>query len=199
MTTITTPPAAPSISPATLTKQVLLDTGRHYFVRNNTHRPLTLPDGETPLLRYARIEYDVGPGEEVAVPFPVIALYFGDPRSQNIVVEAEDSLGVHRVPTRESELLRLSVFYGIYQQGVKQLHAHIPDVSIFTLDHIEIIPPCFDPKGEHVYGFKKSLHKNDDIATIISDLQDQIDSLKSREDARADNDGELVEDVPRMP
>lgn len=183
--------------------ELILDTGMHYKIRNNTDTRLTTGDNKTALLRYNRIAYECGPGQEVIVPWPVIALYFGDPRSKNkVIVEATDSQGAHMVPAREEELLRLSVFYGVYEQGVDILAAHIPDVTITTLDGIEIVPPCFDPDNTYSYGFERNLQKSGDVKTLIDDLQRQIDSLKERDNRildQGDNDQELQIDTPRIP
>lgn len=185
------------------TSETILDTGMHYKIRNNTESRLTTGDGKTDLLRWNKIAYRCESGEEVIVPWPVIALYFGDPRSQHgKLVEATDSQGIHMVPTRGNELLRLSVFYGAYEQNVDVLASTIPDVTIRTLDDIEIIPPCFDPDGDYVYGFQRNMQKSGDVATLIGDLQSQIDSLKAAQavrDQHGDNDGELPEDTPRIP
>lgn len=180
---------------------VTLDTGQFYIVRNNTDSRLTTgPNGRLPLLRWDRVAYDCGPHQEVIVPWPVIALYFGDPRSQDgKQVEAEDSRGKHLVPPRGNELNRLSVFYGVYEDGVDRLAEVVPDVTIMTLDRVEVIPPCFDPDGTHVYGFERSTSKPQDVASIITDLQDQIDALKvsqSSMEIHGANDGELIEDIP---
>lgn len=184
------------------TSELILDTGMQYFVQNNTESRLVVGDGRTDLLRWNKIAYRCEPGEKVIVPWPVIPLYFGDPRSQHgKLVKATDSQGEHVVPTRGDELLRLSVFYGTYEQNVDYLANVVPDVTITTLDGIEIIPPCFDPDGDHVYGYQRSMQKSTDVATLIESLQDQIDSLKERESQReihGDNDGELPEDNPRM-
>ncbi len=179
----------------------VLDTGQHYFVQNNTEERLTLPDGRTDLLRWARVAYRCEAGEKVIVPWPVIALYFGDPRSQmDKIVQAEDSQGEHQVPMRVAELLRLSVFWGVYEQGVDAIAAMIPDVTISTLTGIEIIPPCFDPYGEHIYGHKRSMQKSSDIATLMGQMQEELDELRRNYDsiqvAGQDNDGPLPIDNP---
>ena len=183
--------------------EVILDTGLQYYVRNNTDTALTLPDNRTPLLRYNKVAYRCDPGEKAIVPWPVIALYFGDPRSQHDkIVEAEDSQGKHRVPSRGAELLRLSVFYGTYEHNLDVLSQVVPDVTITTLDGVEIVPPVFDPDGDYVYGYQRSMQKSTDVATLIDDMQNQIDALKAAQAMRqihGDNDGELPEDNPRMP
>lgn len=178
----------------------ILDTGQHYFVRNNTNKRLTLPDGRTDFLRYARVAYRCEAGEETIVPWAVIALYFGDPRSQmDKIVKAEDSQGEHQVPMRPAELLRLSVFYGVYEQGVDAIAAMVPDVTIKTLTGVEIIPPVFDPYCEHVYGFQRSMQKSNDVATLMADMQSQLDEMRARYDTinvnGQDNDAAIPVDT----
>lgn len=181
----------------------VLDTGQHYFIRNNTNKRLTLPDGRTDFLRYARIAYRCEAGEETIVPWAVIALYFGDPRSQmDKIHKAEDSQGEHMVPMRPAELLRLSVFYGVYEQGVDAIASMVPDVTIKTLTGIEIVPPVFDPYCEHVYGFQRSMQKSQDVVTIMEDMQAQLDEMRARYDSinvnGQDNDGVIPVDTGQI-
>jgi hypothetical protein len=189
---------------------VILDTGLQYYVENHSDERLTTGDRKTDLLRYNRVTYRCDAGEKAIVPWEVIALYFGDPRSQvDKIVEAEDSQGKHLVPPRGNELLRLSVFYGVYEQGVDALAGTVPNVRITTLQGVEIVPPCFDPDNEYVYGYQKSMQKSGDVATLLANLeegqaamQEQIDVLratKSSQEQHGDNDGDLPEDNPGMP
>lgn len=179
---------------------VILDTGLQYYVENHSSTRLTTGDNKTDLLRYNRVVYRCEPGEKVIVPWPVIALYFGDPRSQmDKIVEAEDSQGKHRVPSRGSELLRLSVYYGVYEQGVDVISQVVPNVRITNLAGVEIVPPCFDPDCEYTYGFQKSVQNTGDVATLITNLQEQIDALKVAQHSmqlHGDNDGQIPEDNP---
>lgn len=181
----------------------ILDTGMHYKVRNNTDQRLTTGDGRTDLLRWNKIAYRCDPGDEVIVPWAVIALYFGDPRSQHgKTLKAEDSQGEHTVPSRGNELLRLSVFYGTYEHNVDVLSSMIPDVTILTLDDVEIIPPCFDPEGNHIYGFQRSTQQTQDVALMLEELRDQQKALEARLEEmqrNGDNDGELPRDEPKGP
>jgi hypothetical protein len=182
---------------------VVIDTGLMYRIRNNTDSRLTTGDGKTALLRWDRIAYECDSGQETIVPWPVIALYFGDPRSKHgVVAEATDSRGTHMVPARGDELLRLSVFYGSYEHNVDVLAGVIPDVTIMTLDGMEIVPPCFDPDGNTVYGYERNLQKSGDVATLLANAQAQVDALKARLDkleTQGDNDGEIPTDNPQIP
>lgn len=181
-----------------------LDSGKMYFIRNNTEKPLTLPDGRTPLLRYARIPYPVEPREQELVPFDVISLYFGDPRSRNgIIQKYKDSRGEGMIQSREAELGRISVFWGVYEQGVDTLISVVPDVSITTLDGKEIVPPCFDPYSTYTYGFEKpAIDSQSGVATRMEAMQEEMDKLKEMMAAMAaggDNDADIPEDLPTFP
>jgi hypothetical protein len=78
----------------------------------------------------------------------------------------------------------------------------VPDVTITTLTGVEVIPPCFDPYGEHIYGFQRSMQKSSDIATLMGQMQDELDELRSRYDSiqvlGQDNDGAIPEDTPGL-
>jgi hypothetical protein len=181
-----------------------LDSGKMYFLQNNTDKPLTLPDGRTPLLRYARIPYPCGPHEKVIVPFDIISLLFGDPRSRNGMIQKfQDSKGTGMIQSREAELMRISVFWGVYEDGVGNLANVVPDITISTLEGQEIVPACFDPYGEYSYGFDKDTSQTQQgAAATIATMQDQIDLLQRQMNALAeqgDNDEEIPEDLPFLP
>jgi hypothetical protein len=181
-----------------------LDSGKQYYIRNNTDRPLTLPDGRTPLLRYARIPYPVASHQQEIIPFDVIALYFGDPRSRNGMVQKYvDSRGEGFIQSREAELGRIAVFWGVYEQGVDSLMSVVPDVTISTLQGQEIVPPCFDPYGEYSYGFDKGpVDTQQGAAAQLSSMQEQMDQLRAQMEALSaggDNDQDIPEDLPTMP
>lgn len=193
-------------NPSLLIKPAItLDSGRQYLIRNNTHAPLTLPDNRTPLLRYARIDYPLASGEETIVPFDVVVLYFGDPRSRNGMNQKfMDSRGEGTIPSREAELARIAVFWGVYEDGIDTLANVVPDVTISTLDGTEIVPPPFDPFGDHVYGFEKNTDTTQSgVAATIESMQAQIDQLQDMQSAMLDrgqdNDADVEEDLPTTP
>lgn len=182
-----------------------IDSGGNFFIRNNTDRQLTQPDGRTPFLRYARLDYPLSPGERVIVPFSVVALYFGDPRSRNGMIQKfKDSQGEGVIPTREAELGRIAVYYGVYEDGIVNLPNVVPDISIFTLDEVEIVPPCFDPYGDNIYGFQKNMDQTQGgVAATMESLQAQMDQLRSMQESMLargqDNDADVEEDLPGTP
>jgi hypothetical protein len=97
----------------------------------------------------------------------------------------------------------------VYEDGVGSLPLVVPDVTITTLEGVEIIPPCFDPEGEFVYGFQRNMQRSDDVATLIEQMQEdhaqmqrQIDALKTQQAARevnGNNDAAIPEDNPQVP
>lgn len=193
-------------TPSLLTKpSITLDSGKQYWVQNNTPDALTLPDGRTPLFRYARIDYPLAPGEKTIVPFDIISLYFGDPRSRNGMIQKfMDSRGEGVIPTREAELGRIAVFWGVYEDGVDRLANVCPDVTFSTLEGFDIVPPCFDPFGDHVYGFEKNTDTTQSgVAATIESMQTQIDQLMAMQSAMSDrgqdNDVDVEEDLPTTP
>jgi hypothetical protein len=62
------------------------------------------------------------PGMAAIVPFDVVRLYFGDPRTTpGAKRKVRDSLGEYEIPGREIEIERLANMYGLYQQGMADL------------------------------------------------------------------------------
>lgn len=178
-----------------------IDSGKMMFIQNNTLKPLTHPNGRSPLLKYARIPYPLGPGEKEIVPFDLIALYFGDPRSRNGMVQKfKDSRGSGMIQSREAELSRISVLWAVYEQGVDTLAQVVPDITISSLQGEEIIPPCFDPYGEHSYGFEQGpIDTQQGAAAQLVALQEQMDQMKQMMEALqngGDNDEVIPEDLP---
>jgi hypothetical protein len=181
-----------------------LDSGKMMFIQNNTSAPLFLPDGRTPLLRYGGIFYPLASGEKDIVPFALISLLFGDPRSRpGLVQKYKDSTGEGFIQSREAELDRISVFWGVYEQGIADIGNVVPDVTITTLQNQEVIPPCFDPHGDVQYGFEKGdIDTQAGAAGQLAQMQEQMDQLRAEMEAmrqRGDNDADVEEDLPTHP
>jgi hypothetical protein len=143
-------------------------------------------------------------GESRFVPFDVIRVYFGDPRS---IVSAgqrfEDRKGkVGDIAPRPEEIRRLSVLYGLYSTDAQRLSDVVPDVSITTADNTEVFTPAADPNGLHVYGHITDSRETFDVATTIEQMKMQIRMLEEQQKANEkkgdDNSGADVEiDAPR--
>lgn len=205
-----------------LTPQVIIDSGEYYYVENlNESIPLRF--------QWDKRKYVVASGEKKLVPFDIIALWFGDPRSKvGVIQNFHDSTGPGQVPERIAEVKRLCVRYGVYEQGMDDikeamlqenrrladvqkntiqrilpLKMEMLNVRVYAISGAEIICPLFDHQGIHQYGFNLDEEKSDDIVTIIDRMQRQIDDLKERQvvlDENGDNDEEgITYDNPGIP
>jgi hypothetical protein len=143
------------------------------------------------------------PGAVKLVPFDLVRLFWGDPRSVpgagQFVEDRRGNSG--NVAPREEETRRLSVFYGLYDTDSAKVHLIVPDVTIETAEHLEVITPATDPLGEHIYGHIAPSAENHDVATQIAQMKMQIKLLethqKELERRGDDNSGaDVKDDVP---
>jgi hypothetical protein len=124
-------------------------------------------------------------GAEKLVPFDLVRVYFGDPRS---VVGKQQRVETRRgevgdVPPRDHEIRRLAVLYGIYDVDAAHLAEMVPDVAIYTAEGDEVFCPATDPYGEHVYGVIAPSEPNHDLATNIEKMKAQIKMLEDQQNA----------------
>jgi len=138
-------------------------------------------------------------GEAKLVPFDVVRVYFGDPRSvSGTFGRTESKKGViGDIPPREQELRRLAVLYGLYDTHIEWLDRAVPNVTITTADDTEVICPASDPDGKHIYGYAHESAEVHDVATQLSKMREQIKLLeqqaKAQEKRGVVNDGADVE------
>jgi hypothetical protein len=189
----------------TIAQPTSIDSGAMYMVTNLSDNPLPFP------LKWARIDYTPAPHMTKMVPFDVVALFFGDPRSRpGVKQKFQDSTGAGEIPTREEEVARLSVRYGVYEQGMQDIVGHAtaiakegrghypPDCSIKTLAQEEVIPPLYDPQGEFTYTFTPQKQESNDPATLFNQLQKQINTLQDAQErlSRQQQQDDVVADEP---
>lgn len=197
---------------------LVIDSADMFYVENHsTENNVTFG--------WANRMYTIGPMKKRLVPFDVICLYFGDPRSQvGQIVPFTDSTGSGHVPERYSEVKRLCVRYGVYEQGMDDikgswdienarliadnkpaLRGEAFDCIITTETGEVIIPPLFDHEGtESNVGFNIGDQSSDDVATVLNNLRNRIDQLETQKDALEDrggaNDDEGIDfDNPDLP
>ena len=137
-------------------------------------------------------------GHSRLVPFDLVRLYFGDPRSvMSKFGRTEDRNGIGDIPPREQEIRRLSALYGLYDTNAGQLADAVPDVTITTGDDVEIICPATDPNGKHIYGYEHDEAEVHDVATQLSKMREQMKmmerQLAEQEKKGGKNDGADVE------
>jgi hypothetical protein len=126
-------------------------------------------------------------GEERFVPFDIVRVYFGDPRSIMTGGQRfEDRKGnPGDIAPRPEETRRLGVLYGVYDTDADKVRDIVPLVDIHTADGTEIVCPATDPEGLHVFGHIANQEENYDLATTIEQLKMQVRML---EDAQRAND-----------
>jgi hypothetical protein len=125
-------------------------------------------------------------GSAKLVPFDVVRLFFGDPRSvPGVQGRTEDKSGIGDIPPREHEIRRLAALYGLYEVNASLLPLAVPDVTITTGEDIEVICPATDPDGKHVYGYEATTAEVHDVATQLSKMREQIKMLELQAAAEA--------------
>lgn len=138
-------------------------------------------------------------GEQRYVPFDVIRVYFGDPRSIMTGPQRfEDRRGnVGDIAPRPEETRRLSVLYGVYDTDAARVHEVVPDVLIMNAEDVPIFCPATDPSGLHVYGHLSESNESHDLATQLEQMKMQTrlleERIKAQEQKGHDNTGSDVE------
>ncbi len=137
------------------------------------------------------------------VPFDLVRIYFGDPRSvPGQFGRTESRKGqIGDIPPREQEIRRLSVLYGLYDTNTGLIAQAVPQVTITTADDIEVFCPATDPEGTHIYGYAKDSAAVHDPATRFAQLESEMRLVRQQLDAERGkgvaNDGaDVAEDGP---
>jgi hypothetical protein len=188
--------------------KVVLDSGDVLRVLNDD----TVPFVGT----YAGRTYEIAPKQTALVPFGMVCLYWGDPRSRpQVVGRFNDSFEKGSIPKREKEINRLGVKYGVYTQDIELLNAdewpanhqnagepkgRPVRVKVQTENGAPVIPACFDTKGERVYGAvrKDSEDLNDEVL-YRQHLENELDAIKERLRQIAPTEADDAEvDVPNV-
>jgi hypothetical protein len=170
---------------------VPIDTGDIYRLRNDS-KDQTLQIPAT--LTYKA--YTVPPGKTALVPFEVIRVWWGDPRSKpQIYTKFQDSKERGLVNKREDEIRRLGVLYGNYCTDVNTLLD--PDyprgspfygetkvcphpVSVQTEAGDTVVPACFDRTGENIYpAVNTSTEELTDEVAYRDYLERRLDEMKA--------------------
>lgn len=182
--------------------QLVIEPDQQFILTNN--------GTENRTFTYAHKKYVVEAGSHKVVPFDVIRLYFGDPRSVTGIeqrYEDPDGNPNARIGKREKEIDRLVVQYGLYPGAESSLPNHplIRDFVVETLDRVEIFCPAVDPDGQISYAHREATNSVQDTATLLAQMQRKqeqqqalIDQLMGSQ-TEAPDDDELVPDRPRFP
>jgi hypothetical protein len=144
-----------------------LESGEIVRAINHGTQPVTLT--------YGGRDYVVHPNKESAVPFDAMVLWFGDPRSMNIIRSYKDSHDIYTwVPDRETEVRRLRIKWGITTGPTNTIPLHIP-IRFSEFDGTPIITVVDDPDGDNINVMPQTV-------TEVELLRNQIVALTSRLD-----------------
>ena len=166
------------------------------------HIDLELVEGPLPAGKFVWDGEDylggLEPGKAKLVPFDLVRLFFGDPRSvPGVQGRTEDKRGIGDIPPREHEIRRLAALYGLYEVNAARLPEAVPDVTITNGDDIEIVTPATDPEGKHAYGYDRDSAEVHDPASRFAALEAEMRLVKQQLEAEAKrpakNDGADVE------
>lgn len=124
--------------------------------------------------------YKLEPGKDQFVPFECATLWFGDPRSTNLVQSAVNDKGIRSfIPDRESEVRRLRVKYGNQGGDERYVQVH-PFVEVYDVEGNRINTVLDDPDGETINVATPTVADNRDLQSLIERQQKQIDFLLSK-------------------
>ena len=103
---------------------------------------------KTVTFKLPRQKFIIEPGQIAFVPFNLVRIYFGDPRSiAGTRRMFDDSTGKGTIPSRELEVTRLKTLYGVYGEDTLKLEDVAPKITIKTTTGREILPPLYDRDG----------------------------------------------------
>jgi hypothetical protein len=189
-----------------MASRTVLDSGDSLRLRNEH----PTEDLIVPLNKKA---YRVAPGEVAIVPFELVRVYWGDPRSrEGIYTKFSDSKETGYVNKREDEISRLGNLYGSFAGDVDELcdpewpatdsrYGKIPKltpwpISVQTLEGKSVLPPCFDKSGEQVYGaVMVETEDLNDAATYRRHLENRLDDIQGELRRVAGHDQETDDEV----
>jgi hypothetical protein len=168
----------------------------------------------------ANKNYAVGAGQTVYVPFDLIKLYFGDPRSGLMERSYKDEQGnrVH-IPSREREVSRLTIMHGVPQKhNDLRAKAEKDGVALPPLPTLEELAPKVrivdgsghdikhviqDPLGREAVEPVSTLDSPEAIKAEVARQRQVLERLEAAQQAIDDaptGDGEEVtEDTPDLP
>lgn len=156
----------------TLTQPPLLTLGDFCELHNRDDHTLQFSWNSKP--------YRVDPGHKIMVPFELVKLYFGDPRSTAAMSSQRDLNGViHWLPDRASEIRRLRCLYD-NQAGDEGSVYGFPKVEIFDINGERVLTVLDDPTGETVTPATRSVSEDNEILGLVRKQQQTIDMLMQR-------------------
>lgn len=174
---------------------------------------LTNEGDKTITFHMPRRKFILQPGQVAFVPFDLVRIYFGDPRSiPGSRRMFEDSSGKGTVTAREKEVDRLKTLYGVYGENIKTedgkygkpgekitLEDVVPKVTIKRPTGLEIFTPAFDRDGtkSSAYGPQTVLDLSnvETLEAIVAKHEAEMMELKKLLQHRKENGPSDEDDV----
>lgn len=136
---------------------------------------------EYPLrVKWDSVEYWLHPGVATFIPTPAAWLFFGDPRSTDVIQAVKDVKGqVAYIPDRASEVRRLRIKYGAGIEGDESNFdtINIPSVTVTTVNDDPIVTVLDDPTGRSVTPVVQTQTSDDALRALIAEQARQIQAL----------------------
>jgi hypothetical protein len=177
------------------------------LVTNETNEPFTR--------RYAGRMYGFPPGVAVHVPFEVVRINWGDPRSgvAKTTAVSEDGREKIQINSRADERHRLETMYGVNAEILRRqiesraqgrdlplvtLDQLAPKVAVMTVEGQHVDTVVSDPTGQNPVALPVDLSTPDALNARVAQMQQQLDQLMAQAAAATDHpdDEEVPEDRP---
>lgn len=155
-------------------------------VNNDPSRPFTV--------QWSSRKWKLEPEKPVLIPFEAYALWFGDPRSSDVVTNVRSNDVVTMIPDRESEQRRLAVKYGDPGDG----SGAYPNVTAWAIssggdgEEQQITGVLDDPDAESVaLAAPPTVNEADSARKRVDALEQQLAELRQL----IANQGSTTQDV----
>jgi hypothetical protein len=165
--------------------------------------------------RYAGRLYGFPPGVAVHVPFEVVRIHFGDPRSgvAKTTAVSEDGREKIQIASRADERNRLETLYGVSAEilrrqiesramgrdlGVVTLQQMAPKITVQTVEGTPVDTVISDPTGQNPVALPVDLSTPDALNARVAQMQQQLDQLMAQAAAATahPDDADVTADTP---
>jgi len=171
--------------------------------------------GEAFQKRYSGRMYGFPPNVAVHVPFEVVRIHWGDPRSgvAKTTAVSEDGREKIQIASRADERIRLETMYGVSAEilrrqiesraqgrdlGVVTLEQMAPKVTVSTVEGTAVDTVVSDPTGQNPVALPVDLSTPDALNARVAQMQQQLDTLMSQAAAATahPDDADVTPDTP---
>lgn len=124
--------------------------------------------------------YVLHPDKETAVPFDAICLWFGDPRSDDLIRNRMNDRGiVTYIPDRASEVRRLRLYWGLpFGDETSFEGGWTPTVDVFTLEGAPLPIVLNDPSGTSITPVTQTAGERDELTNMVLKLQRELAAMQ---------------------